>query len=89
MQIKIGHSYDFFTQEYKMRELILVKDLHCWEMTYRYNDLIKETSVSFSLKAFPDQPLGWTTGRGLYFEGFEKGKAEFEQQFNQPSPTRI
>ena len=71
-----------------MRDLMIVKNLHCWEMKYAYSDWLKEWRVTFTLKAFPEVPVGWGAGdRGSFFEGFSTDS--FLQNFNQQSPSRF
>ncbi len=69
---RVGHVYDFFTKQYLMREFMVVKDLHCWEVKVTYSDYKKEYRLVFTLKAFPEQPIGWATYEGFYFEGFSR-----------------
>jgi len=71
-KIKLSQVYDSSAQQFKQRDIMLVKDLHCWELTYTYSDYRKEVSVMFSLKALPGEPIGMSTGRGIYLEGLEK-----------------
>ena len=68
------------TQQFKVRDIMIVKDLHCWELRYQYSDFRKEFSFAFSLKALPDEPVGISPGRGFYFEGFEKTMDEFRKE---------
>ena len=70
---KIGHTYDFLTKQYIMRDLMVVKDLHCWEARFTYSDFRKEFRLSFLLKALPSEPVGFVTGsQGFLFEGFQQ-----------------
>lgn len=82
--VKLGHVYNPSTGEYKLRDIMLVKDLHCWEVRYTYSDYRKEFSVVMTLKALPDEPFGYAPGRGFYFEGFERTVSEFKSE----SPRR-
>jgi hypothetical protein len=70
--IRVGQNYDAASKEFKVRDIMLVKSLHCWELKYTYNDFRKEFSLTFTLKALPDEPIGLSTGRGFYVEGVEK-----------------
>jgi hypothetical protein len=79
-RVKLSQIYEPASQQFKVRDIMLVKDLHCWEMIYTYSDYRKEFSVTFSLKALPDEPVGMSTGRGFYYEGFEKELKEFKQE---------
>ncbi|MCX5726177.1 MAG: DUF3769 domain-containing protein [Candidatus Saganbacteria bacterium] len=79
--IRAGNVYDFFTKRFLLRDLMIVKDLHCWEAKFMYSDYNKEYTFSFTLKAFPSQPFGWSTGGGLFFQGFD-------QEFTGESPRR-
>lgn len=71
---RVGQVFDPQTKDFKVRDIMVVKELHCWEMTYTYSDYRKEFSMSFSLKAMPEEPLGYATGRGFYFQGFDELK---------------
>jgi hypothetical protein len=85
--VKVGHAYDYFTGRFIMRDLMVVKDLHCWEMKFVYSDWRREWRLSFTLIAFPDQPVGWGAGEnGYFFEGFSEDT--LTKGFNQPSPSR-
>jgi hypothetical protein len=69
-EVRVGHTYDPAQNKLVMQELSIVKDLHCWEAKFNYNDFRKETRVTFVLKAFPDQPIGLVSGsRGFFVEG--------------------
>jgi hypothetical protein len=83
--LKLGHVYDPVRDEYKMRDVMVVKDLHCWNVTYTYSDFLKQFSVTFMLKALPEEPLGYTKGRGFYFEGFEQ---TLKEEIKGASPQR-
>ena len=69
-----------YSKQFKVRDIMLLKDLHCWELKYTYSDYRKEFSLTFSLKALPDEPVGISTGRGFYYEGFEREMREFKQE---------
>ncbi|MFA4843558.1 MAG: LptA/OstA family protein [Candidatus Margulisiibacteriota bacterium] len=69
---RVGQVFDPATRELKVRDIMLVKQLHCWEMKYAYSDYRKEFSFTFSLKALPGDPVGFAGGRGFYFDSFEK-----------------
>lgn len=85
---KFSHRYDLSAKEMRLMDVMIVKDLHCWEMKYTYSEYAKQYTVTFSLKAFPDIPFGWNTGRGFYFEGFEQAKGEITGEFQGTSPSR-
>jgi len=72
MHVRVGQVFDPLTKEFKVRDIMVVKDLHCWEMRYSYSDYRKEFSFSFSLKALPGEPVGFSGGRGFYFDSFER-----------------
>lgn len=80
--IRVGNVYDFFTKRFLLRELMIVKDLHCWEVKFIYSDYRKQYMFSFVLKAFPEQPFGWSTTGGFFFEGFSK------DEYMKESPRR-
>lgn len=77
---KISQVYETASQQFKVRDIMLVKDLHCWELKYTYSDLRKEFGLTISLKALPDEPVGVSSGRGFYYEGFEKEFKKFKQE---------
>ncbi|MFH0887332.1 MAG: hypothetical protein V1843_04115 [bacterium] len=69
-RFKVRHSYDFNTRQYMLRDLEAIKDLHCWEMSFVYSEFLKESRVTFSLKAFPEQSATFVAGgRGFNIEG--------------------
>jgi len=72
MHVRVGQVFDPSTKEFKVRDIMVVKDLHCWEMKYTYSDYRKEFSFSFSLKALPGEPVGFSGGRGFYYDSFER-----------------
>ena len=69
---RFSQVLDRSSGQFRVRDIMLVKDLHCWELKYTYSDYRKEFSLVFSLKAMPDEPVGMSTGRGFYIESFEK-----------------
>lgn len=70
-KIKLGQVYDNNTKEFKVRDIMIVRDLHCWEMMYTYSDYRKEFSFTFTLKAFPGEPVGYSAGRGFHYDSIE------------------
>ncbi|OGB90171.1 hypothetical protein A2625_04230 [candidate division WOR-1 bacterium RIFCSPHIGHO2_01_FULL_53_15] len=72
VHLRFSQVYDAATKEFKVRDIMVVKDLHCWEMRFTYSDYRKEYSFVFSLKALPGEPVGFGSGRGFYYEGFER-----------------
>ena len=70
--LRFSQVFDPSTKEFKVRDIMAVKDLHCWEIKYTYSDYRKEFSLVFSLKALPGEPVGFSTGRGFYYDGFER-----------------
>jgi hypothetical protein len=72
LRVKLSQVYDPVTEEFKVRDIMVIKDLHCWELKYTYSDYRKEFSFTLSLKALPDEPVGISTGRGFYMESFEQ-----------------
>jgi hypothetical protein len=77
---QISQVFDTQTKEFKVRDIMVLHDLHCWEMKASYNDYRKEISLVFALKAIPEEPVGYAPGRGFYFEGFEKDLKEFKRE---------
>lgn len=82
---KYGYVYEPSSKQLQLRDIMIVKDLHCWSVTYTYSDLRKEVTMMFTLKAFPGDPLGYNTGRGFYFDTFEKA---LKEETGQASPVR-
>ena len=81
---KMGHSYDFFEDRYMLRDLAIVKDLHCWEAVFTYNDYLKEYRFGMTLKAFPQFPISYVSSdNGNYFNSFMDN-----MHFEQASPAR-
>ena len=78
--IKLGQIYETASDSFKMRDIMIVKDLHCMELTYTYSDLRKEFSLTFSLKAIPDEPIGMSTGRGFYMDSFEQSLKDVKKE---------
>jgi len=73
---KISHSYDVARDAIIMQEASVVKDLHCWETTFSWSEFKKEYKIVFTLKAFPEMPVGYASGnQGFYIEGL-MNKAE-------------
>jgi len=83
LEIKFDQIYEPSTMQFKVRDIMVVKDLHCWELKFTYSEYRKEFSFTFGLKAIPEEPVGFSTGRGFYYEGFEKAKAELQQEYMQ------
>ncbi|MFA5840388.1 MAG: hypothetical protein WC890_07040 [Candidatus Margulisiibacteriota bacterium] len=81
---KFSQVYDTASQQFKVRDIMVVKDLHCWELKYSYSDWLKQFTMTFSLKAMPDQPIGYTAGRGVYFDGFDR---ELKKMLNELNPN--
>lgn len=84
-RFKLGYVYDTDINHFVLRDIMLVKDLHCWEVSYTYSDYRKEFSLVFTLKAFPGEPIGYAEGRGFYFDSFEKA---LKEEFSGASPQR-
>ena len=73
---KISHSYDVARDAIIMQEASIVKDLHCWETTLSWSEFRREYKIVFTLKAFPEMPVGYTSGnQGFFIEGL-MNKAE-------------
>ncbi|MBI5078913.1 hypothetical protein HZB08_02705 [Candidatus Saganbacteria bacterium] len=79
LHLRFSQVFDPATKELKVRDIMITKDLHCWEMKYTYSDYRKEFSLVFSLKAFPEEPVGFSTGRGFYYEGFDRELGRLQQ----------
>jgi len=80
--VKIGHTYDYARGAIILQEAAVVKDLHCWEMAFSWSDFRKESRVTFTLKAFPERPIGFTSGNnGFFIEGMSGGTAGTVQRY--------
>lgn len=82
---KLGHVYNPDKQDFKLVDVSVIKDLHCWEVKYTYSDYRREFSFTFTLKAFPGDPIGYTGDRGFYFDSFEKS---INEELKNESPSR-
>jgi len=71
-EFRVSQVYEAATRDFRVRDIMIKKELHCWALQYGYNDYRKEFSIMFSLKALPDEPLGLSPGRGFYVEGVER-----------------
>ena len=81
---KMGHVYDPTTGTMTLTDLAIVKDLHCWEAIFTYNDFLKEYRFGLTLKAFPQFPLSFVSSpNGSYFNSFMDN-----MHFEQESPRR-
>lgn len=79
-RFRVSQVFDPAGRDFKVRDIMIAKKLHCWELQGNYNDYLKQLSFSFSLTALPDEPIGFSSGRGLYFEGFEKELKELTNE---------
>jgi hypothetical protein len=82
-RLKVSQVFDATDRQFKVRDIMIVKDLHCWELKYSYSDWRKEFSLTFTLKAVPDQPVGYASGKDLYFDGFDR---ELKKLLNEIKP---
>ena len=82
---RLGFVYDNLSKYFMLRDLMIIKDLHCWEVKYTYSDYKKEYAIMFTLKALPNEPFGYTEGRGFYFDSFEKA---LKEETSNESPQR-
>lgn len=64
---KLGHTYDQARGAVILQEATVVKDLHCWEAAYTWSEFRKEFRITFTLKAFPDRPIGFASGNSGFF----------------------
>ncbi|KAF0133887.1 MAG: hypothetical protein FD145_999 [Candidatus Saganbacteria bacterium] len=83
--LQAGHTYLPQTQEIKLQEISVLKDLHCWDIKYSYSDFRREFSMTFTLKAFPGDPIGYSQNKGFQFESLEKS---LKEEFQGASPSR-
>ncbi len=79
-KVQLRQVLDTTSREFKLRDIMVVKDLHCWRLTYTYSDYRKEFSLKVSLDAFPDDPVGFATGKGFHYEGAERRLNEMKNE---------
>ncbi len=69
----IEHIFDPIAENIDMYSLGIHKDLHCWTAQFSYTKAREEWVLSFSLKAFPDEPLSITgNDSGYSIDAFRK-----------------
>lgn len=80
LNIAIGHDwesswlidthweYELFSKRYMLKTISLVKDLHCRELRLSYNDTIQEWRFTYSIKAFPSEPIGFKSSKTEPFQ---------------------
>ncbi|MFH1386788.1 MAG: hypothetical protein ABIH50_03880 [bacterium] len=73
LYLRISQSYDPVSRQFKVRDIMMTKDLHCFEMRLAYSDYTKNMSVTFSLKAIPGEPVSFDSSRGFSYDGIERG----------------
>jgi len=83
MELKFDQIYEPATRQLKVRDIMIMKELHCWNLKFTYSDYRKEFSFTFGLKAIPEEPVGFSTGRGFYSETFDKAQSELQQEYRQ------
>ena len=69
--IELNQGYDLASRQMRIRDIIVVKDLHCWQIKYGYSDYLKQFSITFSLKASSGESIGFDPSRGFYGPGIE------------------
>jgi len=79
-KVRLRQVWDTASKEFKLRDIMVVKDLHCWQLTYTYSDYRKEFSLKVSLDAFPSDPVGFATGKGFNYEGAERRINEMKNE---------
>jgi len=63
------HYYDNVKKRFELRTLEIVKDLHCWNASFRYDEFKKEYLLVFTLKAWDEVPLKFKSSEeGFKFE---------------------
>ncbi|OGC24824.1 hypothetical protein A2291_02325 [candidate division WOR-1 bacterium RIFOXYB2_FULL_42_35] len=80
LKVRFNQVYDSAARQFQIRDILLVKDLHCWELKYRYSAYRREFSVVFTLKAMPGEPFGFDPGRGFYYQGFDNEFNKYNQE---------
>ena len=81
--LRCSQVFDAASKGFRIGDIMVVKQLHCWEMSFAYSDYRKDYSFVFSLKALPGEPAGFSSGRGFYFQGLDQGL----QQLSSPGST--
>ena len=52
-KVSFNQVLDPASQQFKVRDIMITKELHCWRMIYNYNDYRKEFSFTVSLDSMP------------------------------------
>lgn len=61
-------EYAIDDKSYKLKTISVVKDLHCREMRFSYNESIQEWRFSYTIKAFPSDQIGFKTNKNEPFQ---------------------
>jgi lipopolysaccharide export system protein LptA len=80
MRLRGSQVFDPATKGFRIGDIMIVKQLHCWEMSFAYSDYRKDYSFTFSLKALPGEPAGFSSTSGFSFQGFQQAIDQLNPQ---------
>jgi lipopolysaccharide export system protein LptA len=72
MHLRVSQIFDPAAKGFRIGDIMIVKQLHCWDMSFSYSDYRKDFSFVFSLKALPGEPAGFSSTSGFSFQGFQQ-----------------
>jgi hypothetical protein len=78
--LRFSQVYDAAAKGFRIGDIMIVKQLHCWEMNFNYSDYQKNFSFTFSLKALPGEPAGFSSTGGFSFQGFQQAIDQLNPQ---------
>ena len=52
-----------YDEDYQLQTLEIIKDLHCRQFTLIYNRLLEEIRFQFTINAFPENNIGFTSNK--------------------------
>jgi len=84
----LGNVYNPQTQDFRLVDIMVEKDLHCWDLKCTYSDYRKEFAIVFTIKAMPGEQVGYAGNRGFYFDALEKALGDVKGEFQNASPQR-
>ncbi len=61
-------QYNIYDKLVKLQTITLVKDLHERLIAFSYSDALKEYKIIFTIKAFPEDPVGFSTNKNEAFK---------------------
>jgi hypothetical protein len=80
IHLRCSQVFDPAAKGFRIGDIMIVKQLHCWEMSFNYSDYQKNYSFVFSLKALPGEPAGFSSTSGFSFQGFQQAIDQLNPQ---------